>query len=40
MGSKNVLFEFKSRLENVELEFDEAKSEIERLKKRKVELET
>lgn len=36
---KNVMLEFKSRLENVELEFDEAKSEIERLKKRKGELE-
>jgi hypothetical protein len=33
------MLEFKSRLENVELEFDEAKSEIERLKKRRGELE-
>ena len=38
--SKSILFEFKSRLEIVEQEFDEAKSEIERLKKRKGELET
>lgn len=39
MAKKNMLFEFKSRLENVEVEFDEAKQEIERLKKRKGELE-
>ena len=38
-NSKSILLEFKTRLENVELEFDQAKSEIERLKRRKVELE-
>lgn len=39
LPQKNILFEFKSRLENVELEFDEAKNEIERLKSKKGELE-
>lgn len=38
-NSKAILLEFKTRLENVEIDFDRAKSEIERLNRRKSELE-